>query len=611
MRVRFRFIVCLFLLLLAFFVLQKPIFMLYNFPLLAGESAGSFLDVLVHGLSHDLAICAYLSAIPFLFLLFTTHCKSIPLRKIFTPYFIIICVALAAIFIGDTALYPYWKFKLDATIFTFLATPKQAVASVPVYQLILGILLWILLAFSLSLVLIKTTPRKLTRCSHPWTSMLLLLPLSGLLFLCIRGGVGKSTNNIGTVYFSDNQFLNHSAVNPAFSLFYSSLKQDNFKNECKFFDEETRSARFDSLYSQGKTLAPSLQFIKAKKPDILLIIMESFSGKFLSSLGGMKDVTPNLDSLAATGVSFTNCYANSFRTDRGLVSILSGYPGMPNATIMKLPNKGASLPSIASSLSRNGYNTQFVYGGDINFTNMSGYFLSTGFKTLVSENDFPYHERHTNAWGVNDEFTFKKVGEMVEKSLADTVPTLTSFLTLSSHDPFEVPYRKFDDKVQNCVSYTDHQLGLLMAKLRKSPHWNNLLVVCIADHGYCYANETNGQEPVSFKIPMIFTGGAVDKHLSIDKIINQSDFAAILLGQLGIAHDDFAFSRDVLSKDYIKPFAMYSFIDGFGFIDNTGTSVFDNRSQNVVYCNNADSVEHRLNSGKAIIQSMYKDISER
>ena len=110
---------------------------------------------------------------------------------------------------------------------------------------------------------------------------------------------------------------------------------------------------------------------------------------------------------------------------------------------------------------------------------------------------------------------------------------------------------------------------------------------------------------------MIFTGGAVDKHLSIDKIINQSDFAAILLGQLGIAHDDFAFSRDVLSKDYIKPFAMYSFIDGFGFIDNTGTSVFDNRSQNVVYCNNADSVEHRLNSGKAIIQSMYKDISER
>ena len=136
--------------------------------------------------------------------------------------------------------------------------------------------------------------------------------------------------------------------------------------------------------------------------------MESFSSKLMKSLGGEPNVAVNLDTLAQEGVLFTNFYANSFRTDRGVVAVLSGYPAQPTTSLMKYPHKIQSVPSIAGSLKKAGYRTKYYYGGDADFTNMRSYVITSGFDELISDVDFPVSER-LSKWGVHDHLVFKRL----------------------------------------------------------------------------------------------------------------------------------------------------------------------------------------------------------
>jgi phosphoglycerol transferase MdoB-like AlkP superfamily enzyme len=150
-----------------------------------------------------------------------------------------------------------------------------------------------------------------------------LLLIGGIIFLAIRGGVGRSTANVGMVYYSNNQYLNHTAVNPVFSIFYSLKKTANYAEQYDFFEEEKRSRLFEDLcYNTESLLADTL--LSVQRPNILIIIMEGCGAPFVESLGGASGVTPCLKRLASEGILFSRCYANSFRTDRGTVSALSG-----------------------------------------------------------------------------------------------------------------------------------------------------------------------------------------------------------------------------------------------------------------------------------------------
>ena len=90
-----------------------------------------------------------------------------------------------------------------------------------------------------------------------------------------------------------------------------------------------------------------VRLLNTDRPNILLILMEGFGGVFMEPLGGIPDVAPHLNRYAEEGIFFTNCYANSFRTDRGTVCTLSGYLGLPTVSIMKIPAKSRMLPAIS------------------------------------------------------------------------------------------------------------------------------------------------------------------------------------------------------------------------------------------------------------------------
>lgn len=608
MKKRIAYISLYFFTVLLIFILQKPLFMLYNGSIEKGFGFADYMQVMVHGASLDAATAGYLTAFPFLLVLISIWFRKFPLKKILYGYYILAAALISIIFVVDMALYTFWGFKLDASVFLYIDSPKEALASVSVGFILLRVLAILLLIALNSWVLLKITPSVLTATRKRIAGTAGMLLLGGVLFIIIRGGVTESTSNIGQVYFSNEPFLNHSAVNPDFSLLSSMGKSQDFASEFNFFDEEKRAALFDGLYptTDGDSI---IQVLNTKRPNILIILMEGFGGAFVEPLGGLPDVTPHFNRLSKEGIFFTNCYANSFRTDRGTVCTFSGYLGLPTASVMKIPAKSRTLPAIAEGLSKAGYKTDFLYGGDINFTNMKSYLLSTGYQRLTANTDFSLAEQTSNAWGVNDDITFEYLYNQL-RNRKEEGPWHTAFLTLSSHEPFEVPYHRLEDKIPNAFAYTDECLGKFINRLKQTPAWKDLLVICLPDHGFYYPREGSNAMPRFYHIPLLWLGGAVKQPMQVDKIMNQTDLAATLLGQLGLEHTAFTFSRNVLGSDYKYPFAFYSFNNGFSFRDSTGVTVFDNNSGSILF-DEPEADESRLDKGKAILQTVYDDLGNR
>jgi len=572
-----------------------------------GENSLTLTDIVQaigHGLSLDLTVSLYFISLPVLVIIVSTWWNKWPwMRKALSAYFAIIAIPLVVAVMADIVLYHFWGIKLDASVTQFLDTTGAAFTSVswPMLLLILaGIAAgsWavaILLAGSLPTTLPDLRGGKRTAMT---AVMVLLLPL---IVIGIRGGVGESTANVGQVYFSQRQFLNHAAVNPVFS-FLSSFSDTHRLPDHHFFDEATCRQLTDSLFFTGSEGSDTL--LTTRRPHIVMVIMEGCGGTF-TLLNGHGDVTPNLTRLSMEGVFFSNCYANSWRTDRGNVSILSGYPAFPNASVMKISQKCGRLPSIARTLSAQGYHTRYIYGGDINFTNTKGYLMSTGFSETVGGSDFPLSDQHTSAWGVCDEKVLDRAVSMMAADRQTGRKGVDVIMTLSSHEPWDVPMRRvFDDDILNAFHYLDRCIGQFVSKLKARKLWDNTLLIILPDHGTRYQG-MGYESPVTCHIPLIWTGGAVAAHRDISVLCNQSDLAATLLGQMGISHDDFPFSRDILSNGYRRHFASYSYTNHIALVDSLNHfHLYDLQDQRT-------HEDAPLQTAKALLQRACEDLRTR
>ena len=600
MKKRAGFLLKFYLLTVLIFIVAKVAFMCCN----AAENsftAGDVADVVLHGISLDLSTALYFLILPFLLTIASIWVK-VP-HWLFVVYDAVIAIAFALAFVADTSLYPFWHFKLDASCLQYLETPTEAMASVNWgyialrLALILIVALLIFKAYQFLVRPLRTAsslPTDYKFAAYGLIAALLLVPV---FIIGIRGGLDESTTNVGQVYYSQNQFLNHSAVNPVFSFLASFEKTANNIVDYDYYSDEECEQLLDGIYPVTSVDTDSL--LTMSRPDIVVILMES-AGDL------MADVMPRLQQLKREGINFANCYGNTWRTDRGTVCTLSGYPSFPTSSVMKMPSKTQHLPSIARSLREAGYETSYFYGGDINFTNMRSYLVGTGFERLIWKKDFSISEQETSEWGVRDDIMFDAVYRQLLKP-HDT-PQLIGFSTLSSHEPWDVPLQHIDEPVKNAFYYLDDCIGKFVDKLRQTPQWQHTLIVLLPDHSIDYG-ELNESKQARNRIPLVWAGGAVKAPRKISRICNQTDLAATLLAQLGLPHDDFRWSRDVLSSSYQYPLAVHNFNNGFSMVDSTGFMMYDLNSNRIMEreSHDADRLE-RL--GKAILQATTKDLKD-
>lgn len=618
------------------FVLQKPLFLFLEKGSATQPVDNIFTElpaVIWHGLPLDLSMAGYLSVIPGFLSIAVVWLKRDLVKPIMNIYFIIASLFITCSFLLNASLYPYWKYPLDSTpLFYFFTSPADAIASVSIWQVILSIVILIVLTVGVWFTLRMRGEKRqqYSRYSYGYggfgsgkrnrfddfdrhrgrTSIILLL-LTGLLFLPIRGGITVSTMNTGQAYYSQNAYLNHSAVNPLFSLFESITHQEDFASQYRFMKDKEADKIFATMTSTSdENTYPLLNEATFKKgtPDILIVIMESFANDIIPSMGSYKDVAVCLDSIAQQSILFTKFYANSFRTDRGMVSILSGYPAQPTTSIMRYPRKTSQLPSIARNLAKyKNYKTTYYYGGDADFCNMRSYLVSQGYQHIISDANFPIEDK-LSKWGVPDHILAAKMMEDIKAQQNEKRPMLRILQTSSSHEPFEVPYHRLKDKRLNAFAYTDSVMGAIVREYRKLPRWKNTLIVFVPDHVGGYKENLNDHDRSRYQIPLILAGGAISRPMKVGIIGSQHDIAATLLGQLGVEHREFTFSKNMMS-DATPKFAFFAVNDAFGIVSEENSLIYDNRAKRIVY--DKGEKGFNLKRGQAYLQKLYDDLAKK
>ena len=513
--------------------------------------------------------------------------------------------------VSDANLYTYWGFRMDYTPLLYLKTPADAMASVSGGQFVsLSLLMLSLSALSMLFFnnMINLFFTGFTRARLWLPAMVLFLVMLGALIIPIRGGLGLAPINAGSVYFNENLFPNHTAINVIWNVGNSAIYQKSDKNPYEYADLATATGIVEKLTAK-KGITEKI--LNTTRPNVLIFVLESFGSYLIGPLGGDPSVTPNLNRYINEGVLFTNFYATGSRTDKAIPAILSGYPSQPTTSIIKDPKKSQSLPNIIKLLNGSGYNSAFWYGGDINFANFNSYVISSGFNQIITKDNFD-RSNYNSKWGVHDHVLLNALQDSMKKVKQ---PFVKVILTLSSHEPFEVPMDAVingSDEIsmfKNSVYYADQSLSHFIEEAKKTDWWKNTLIVLVADH--CRRNSADipvySQE--IFKIPMLWLGGALSKvGIKIDKFGSQVDIPVTIADQLELKND-FPFGKDLLSNES-NSFAFYSFNEGFAFITDTSSVIYDHKLKQPVMVEGVNE-QSSENLGKAYLQVLFNDYLKR
>ena len=588
---------------------SRGLFLIYEASLTKSLSAGDIFNTFYYGMRMDISFTAYICIFPFLMFLIKSVFLRFPDRKIIQVYTYFLIIILSFLVIADLELYKSWGFRMDATPLLYFKDPKEMAGTISSSPVFLLLFIWAIFTF-LAIFTYKKyfnplIEKRLKRIYIP--DLLLSLFLIAVLFVPIRGGIQKIPMNLSDVYFSKKPFANHAAINLPWNISFSLLNQHNEKNPFSYLPEAEAADLVHSLYNTGPVR--SMSILDSARPNIIFIILESFTAKFIGHLGGVPGVTPQLDNIAAEGLAFTNIYASGDRSEKGQIAILSGYPNQAITSIIKTPTKTRDLPSINQVLAKEGYTTSYTYGGELEFANIKSYLLNTGFDKLVDKYSFPVSQR-TTSWGVHDEYVFDRFSQDLKN---EKEPFFAALFTLSSHEPYDVPLKHFKGNDQttlfkNSMYYADSVLGNFIQKSKQEAWWNNTLIIMVADHGHPLPGNDANDKPSKFHIPLIFTGGALKKQGSFDVIGSQTDIITTVMDQIHIPTKQFEWGKDLLDSS-ARSFAFYSFNNGFGWVTPKGAATVDNVSGLIFKDPDFDS--SKLKYGKAYMQFSYQNFLDR
>ena len=586
-----------------FFQLQKILFVLAQYKLMGDISVVDCLQVIWHAFPLDLSVASYITALFGLLIIGSIWYNGRWLLYICHTITAILLAISVCVFVGDNGTFTVWGYHWDKSLFTFLQSPKEVVACAEWYVWILGgiamgglfAICWIVY---LKLIRLDKLSVIHSVVARSWQTGAWVL-ITALLFLPIRGSVTVSTMNTGRVYFSTNQILNLAAINPIFNLI-ESLSENTFDVEKYTYMPSTDAwALTNKLLPENRWNTSDTQDIfTTSRPNVVLVILESFSANATHAV-------PNLMRLANEGIYFANAYSSSYRTDRGIVAVMSAFPGQPTSSLMTVPAKSMHLPQIGKSLTEAGYTLHFYYGGDEDFTNMRSYLIDGGFKNRVSDKDFSVQERWSK-WGAPDHILFDKATrEIVHRyNHQHKEHYFDVILTLSSHEPFDVPTTdKFGNLYLNSIAYTDSCLGAFVDSLKQSKQWENTIVVLSSDHGYPYPSGITSDNSLRYRIPMAIIGGAVRPTQEITRLCSQIDLIPTVLFEMGLDVSRYAFSKNILDTT-LTEFAFYAFNDGFALLTTNDTVIIDAKP-NILLKGNNENLDRQAH---AFVQCIMEQI---
>jgi phosphoglycerol transferase MdoB-like AlkP superfamily enzyme len=558
-----------------FFVYYSSIIQVENIEI--SDVFASFL----HAIPLDIATACYILIIPFLILLVQSLYTSKWLNYVVAIYSLVVLFVYVLITTSEIGIYDEWKTKLQYKALLYLTNPDEIYNSSETSVFFILIII-LLIQFGIGAWVYKKlifTPIKKASGSYIF-SVLFLFVTSALLFIGLRGGLSEIPITQSSSYFSKHNFINLASINSGYSLLISTFENYKFKdaNPFEFYDPQEAMNRIKQLHKVEKDTTNYI--LTTNRPNIVILLLESWSADLIYTLSGTKGITPQFHKLESEGILFTNFYASGNRSEQAMSAILGGFPSTPITAITHNLDKILKLPSLTKTLEKEGYSTSFYFGGDLMYGGIKSFISVNGFDVIKEESDID-DAIPRGKLGIHDEYM---LAEQLKDLKTEQQPFFSMLFTVSTHSPYDQPMedviswakRSGQNDYLNSAYYTDRSLGEYFEEARKQPWYSNTLFILVADHSHNTYNNWSVDSKEYRKVPLLLYGDVIkDEFLGekINKIGSQTDIGVTLLSQLNIEHNNFFWSRNLFNPT-IPNFAYYESADGGGWITPNGYFVY-------------------------------------
>lgn len=548
------------------------------------------------GMRADLIQVGYFVAIPLLLLLplipVMQHARIQHFWWRLSVVWLSLCIAILWFMeISTPAFIAQYDVRPNRLFFEYLAYPAEVfstllhgfagwLAAVAVSTALVGYMIYRFGKRTLTTFRAQSVRRRYLLAIYP-----LLLFIS---FVSIRSTLAHRPANPAFFAVSADAMVNSLILNSTYTLEYALY---NLRHEAKanrvygdFSDREVIREVLQSDYLNSYQYLhsnfPTVHFQRASvqraKPlNIVIILEESLGATFVASLGGQA-LTPNLEQLKQQGWWFEQLYATGIRSVRGIEAVLSGFPPSRARSTVKLSGSQRDFFTLADVLAKQGYRTEFIYGGKAHFDNMANFFIGNGFHHIIDQDDYT-DPKFVGSWGVSDEDLFAQLHQRLNQP-SSAQPSFTLAFTSSNHEPFEYPDNTIElaeqpkQTVANAVKYADHALGQFFAQAKRSDYWQNTLFLVVADHD----TRVYGDELIplqKFHIPGLILGADISAK-KITAVTSQIDLAPTLLSLAGVSANIPTVGQD-LSNPSQAPAnrAMMQFGDNYGWLEGDQLTV--------------------------------------
>ncbi len=502
------------------YTLLRVLFIVFNQELFSSPN----IMVFIGGLVFDLAAIAHLY-LPFIFasilpIPFRTSSNYQTFLKVLFHISTITTIILSLI---DVIYYRFTFKRSTADFFDMVATGDDTLRLIPqffidyYYMVIIAIILVLFTAW-----VYKKTQLSISTSFKWWRATLGFVVWMALAVIASRGGVqlrpisAMEASKYGTI--EQMPMVLNTPFTISRTLFKSGITMKDYYEENKLAE----------IYN------PVTSFTKddGHQPNIVMIILESFSKEYIGFYNKGKGFTPFLDSLMSESIVFENAYANGKKSIEALPSLLAGLPSLMDAPYTTSTYNNNSINGVGSLLGEIGYNSSFYHGGANGTMNFDAFTQVAGIEHYYGRNEYPNKNRdYDGNWGIFDEPYLQYFANELNKKSA---PFFSAVFTLSSHHPYTIP-EKYANKfpkgklpIHESIGYTDLALKHFFQSAQKMPWFNNTIFIITADHTAQIANPEYMNRAGFFKIPLIIANSK-DSAKVISTITQQADALPYIL----------------------------------------------------------------------------------
>lgn len=586
------------LLAILFFLLRLAL-LAYNRELVDGVPATSLTEAFINGLRFDMRVVVFI-CIPLLLSLASTRAMA---ARSAHRVWLTTCASIA-ILLGIVELDFYQQFhqRLNQLVFQYFKEDPGTVASMLWYgfpvmrHLLAWTLATALLAWAFHRLDHMTRPASASghtaasRSTHPgwrWVALLLCLVMS---VAAARGTLRQGPPlRWGDAFTTDSMFANHLGLNGILTLYDAG--KHAFSDHRQLAWKDALQQDVATQLTRDMLLTPHDRLVDAEHApvrreytppadsalpirNVVVILMESFAGRYVGALGDENGITPYFDQLAREGLLFTRIFSNGTHTHQGMFATMACFPNLPGFEyLMQTPEGGQQFSGLPQLLGQRGFDNLYVYNGDFAWDNQSGFFGNQGMTNFVGRNDFINPLVSDPTWGVSDQDMFDRAFIELRDNFKDR-PFYALIQSLSNHTPYPLPDplpvdavtgHGSNDEHLTAMRYSDWALGQFFEKARKLPSFNETLFVLIGDHGFGGVEQFTDMDLLRFHVPMLLIAPGIQEKFGStrDTVGTQTDVVPTIMGRLGTPVVHQCWGRDLL--------ALPEGDRGFGVIKPSGT----------------------------------------